>query len=207
MEPVFSALVIGGNGNDSAIRICRELIFKYGIKVINADYWDARDDILYGLEEYYRSDDVRSDKWILTFDSHINLINDRKKNYEFVNINTQNWKPILSGVNVVINLTQYYEPTIGGLLSTPIQEVDPLINLWCHMIEIMETIRLTTHCTIVYLINKDTSFNRGWGILANSTLQLLDGKLSVCQENYDVYFSLKELFQQFENGTYADIMR
>ncbi|CDO95663.1 unnamed protein product [Kluyveromyces dobzhanskii CBS 2104] len=207
MEPSFSVLVVGGSANDSAIRICREMIFKYGIRVINTDYYDASDYILYGVEEYYRSSDIRTDKWVSNFGSHVDLINARRQNFEHVDINTQDWAGILDRVDAVINLMHYYEPRLGGLLTTPIIEVEQLIDLWCHMIDVMEVIRFGTDRTIIYLINEDDNFNRGLGVLASSTAQFLDGKLSACRDHYDVYFTTSELFQQFENGTYADIMR
>ncbi|BAP70378.1 hypothetical protein KLMA_20384 [Kluyveromyces marxianus] len=207
MNEPFSALIIGGTENDSCVRVCRELIFKYGINVTIVGVFDTRDEILYGLEEYYKSSDIRVKSWFSTFDSHIDLINSRRNNYRFISIYTQNWAKYLVGVNVVINLTQYYEPTFGSLLTTPVTEVQEGIERWCHVVELLNQVRFQTKCCIATLVQKDMEFERGHRVLVNSMLQYLDGSCCNSPQNFNVFFTEAQLFQQFENGTYIDIMR
>ena len=94
---------------------------------------------------------------------------------------------------------------IRDRLTTPIAEVEHLLRSWCHVIGILEEIGSKLKLPIVHLITDSQEFNRSRSLLANSLVQYVDAKFSSYNDTNEVYFTVKELFQQFENGTYAQI--
>lgn len=191
-------LVIGGSTNDSTIGVCRELIFKYGRQIINADYLDARDYILYDLEEYYISNKIYSDGWFCTFGDQIDIINNRRGLYTFVGVENQELYGLIRDAKIVIDLSHFCEPSPGDIQTTAVKDLKKVVDTkWCHMTKILESVSKISNVPVLHLLSAPKRFKRGSSLLKTTFMPLhKENSFS----NREIYFTMKQLFQEFENG-------